>query len=292
MSTSVLTDIFLPASLFIIMLGMGLSLVVDDFKRVATQPKATIIGLINQIILLPLIGFAITQLFNLNNQLAIGMMLIAACPGGVTSNLISHVSRGDTALSISLTAISSLISLLTIPLIMGFAFQYFSDNGQVVDIDEMGMILQIVVIVLVPVTIGMIIRSRNEAFAKKMDRPVRIFSATILAIIIIGIMVKESELIRNNFASIGLSTALLNLLTMLLGWLSARLFSLNLKQSITIAIESGIQNGTLAIVIASTVLNDIGLAIPTSIYTIWMFATGGFMMYRFGRRSELAEMPE
>ncbi|MEO1416563.1 MAG: bile acid:sodium symporter family protein [Bacteroidota bacterium] len=289
MESSFLTDVLLPASLFIIMLGMGLSLVIDDFRRVFSQPKAALVGLSNQLIFLPLIGFGLTQVIPMSNSFAIGLMLIAACPGGVTSNLISHVSRGDTALSISLTAISSLISLLTIPLIVGFAFDYFSESGQVVDVDEVGMLLQIVVIVIIPVGLGMVVRSRKAAFAIRMDRPVRIVSTVLFLVILLSIIIKERASIVDSVSQIGLATGALNVLTMSLGFLTARLFRLDLKQSITISIESGIQNGTLAIVIAVTVLANTTLSIPAAVYSLLMFVSGGFMMFYFGRRKDLVE---
>ncbi|NRB53177.1 MAG: bile acid:sodium symporter family protein [Saprospiraceae bacterium] len=287
MESSILTDVFLPASLFVIMLGMGLSLVVDDFRRIFKYPKATLIGLANQILLLPLIGFGICHLFNLPNELAIGMMLLAACPGGVTSNLISHVSRGDTALSVSLTAVSSLITLVTIPLYVGFAFSYFSNSGQVVDVDEVGMLLQVLVIVIIPIAIGMFIRSRREAFALRMDRPVRIFSTVLFLVILVSIIITERETIAKYFPQIGGATVTLNILTLLVGYYSAKFFKLEQKQAITIAIESGIQNGTLAIVIASTVLANFTLSIPAGIYGLIMFISGGYFMYTFGRKKEL-----
>ncbi|MEO0582571.1 MAG: bile acid:sodium symporter family protein [Bacteroidota bacterium] len=289
MESSFLTDVLLPASLFIIMLGMGLSLVIDDFRRVFSQPKAALVGLSNQLIFLPLIGFGLTQVIPMSNSFAIGLMLIAACPGGVTSNLISHVSRGDTALSISLTAISSLISLLTIPLIVGFAFDYFSESGQVVDVDEVGMLLQIVVIVIIPVGLGMVVRSRKAAFAIRMDRPVRIVSTVLFLVILLSIIIKERASIVDSVSQIGLATGALNVLTMSLGFLTARLFRLDLKQSITISIESGIQNGTLALVIAVTVLANTTLSIPAAVYSLLMFVSGGFMMFYFGRRKDLVE---
>jgi len=284
MESSILTDVFLPASLFVIMLGMGLSLVLDDFRRILKYPKAALIGLVNQILLLPLVGLGICHLFQLPNELAIGMMLLAACPGGVTSNLISHVSRGDTALSVSLTAMSSLVTLITIPLYVGFAFNYFNNTGQEVDVDEMGMLLQVVVIVIIPIAIGMFIRSRSEDFALRMDKPVRIFSTVLFLLILLSIIIAEKETIVKYFPQIGGATVALNLLTLLIGYYSAKFFSLNQKQAITIAIETGIQNGTLAIVIASTVLANFTLSIPAGIYGLVMFISGGFIMYYFGKK--------
>ena len=281
---SILSTVLLPISLVIIMLGMGLSLVVKDFKNILLMPKAIIIGLVNQLLLLPLIAFAIALGFSLSNELAIGLMLIAACPGGVTSNLISHLSRGDTALSITLTAVSSFITLLTIPLYVSLAFQYFNDKGIDVPIDALGMLLQILVIVIIPVSIGMCIRHYKEAFALKMDKPVRIFSTILFILIIVSIIIQERESIIEHFTTIGLAAATLNILTMALGYFSAKIFQLNLKQSITIAIESGVQNGTLAIVIASTILANTYLSIPAAIYSLIMFISGGLMIFIFSRR--------
>ncbi|MBX2816081.1 MAG: bile acid:sodium symporter family protein [Saprospiraceae bacterium] len=289
MESSFLTAVLLPASLFIIMLGMGLSLVVDDFKRIVLHPKAVLLGLVNQLIVLPLIAFGITIAMNLPTELAIGMMLLASCPGGVTSNLISHVSRGDTALSISLTAVSSFITLLTIPLYVGFAFRYFSEAGHVVDVDEAGMILQILVIVIIPVMLGMLIRKKREAFALRMDKPVRIISTVLFVLILLSIIISERELIWSSLADVGLATGTLNVITMLIGYFSARAFRLDLRQAITIAIESGIQNGTLAIVMATTVLANAALSIPAAVYGLLMFVTGGFMMYYFGRKGGMEE---
>ena len=284
MESSILTAVFLPASLFIIMLGMGLSLVVADFRRVLQYPKAVLLGLVNQLLLLPMIAFGITLLLGLPNEIAIGMILLASCPGGVTSNLISHVSRGDTALSITLTAISSFITLMTIPLYVGFAFRYFAESGQVVDVDEAGMIMQVLVIVIVPVMLGMLIRRKREKFALRMDRPVRTISTVLFILILLSIIISEREDILDYFAQVGSATAILNVTTMLLGFFLARFLRLSQKQAITISIESGIQNGTLAIVMATTVLANATLSIPAAIYSLLMFISGGVMMYYFGRR--------
>ena len=155
MEASFLTSVILPASLFIIMLGMGLSLVLDDFKRIALYPKATLIGLSNQLLFLPIIAFVIIKLLNLAPMVAVGFMLLAACPGGTTSNLIAHVSRGDTALSITLTAISSFISVLTIPLIITYSLNHFVGNAQTIELPVVATIMQILIITVVPVSIGL-----------------------------------------------------------------------------------------------------------------------------------------
>ena len=284
MEDTFLTTTVLPLSLFIIMLGMGLSLVIGDFKRIALYPKATLIGLTNQLILLPIIAFGIVSVLNLAPMVAVGFMLLAACPGGVTSNLITHVSRGDTALSITLTAISSFVSVITIPLIMSFSLLNFLGEAQPIALPVVETIMQILVITIVPVSIGMAIRHFFPDFANRMDKPTRIFSSVIFLIILVSIIVTNTEIIRLYFSEFAGVSFFLVLATMGLGFFSSKIFQLNLPQSISIAIESGIQNGTLAIVIATSILQQSDLSLPAAIYSLVMFLPGGLMMWFFGRR--------
>ncbi|MGK0252023.1 MAG: BASS family bile acid:Na+ symporter, partial [Gammaproteobacteria bacterium] len=176
------SSLVLAAALIIIMLGMGLSLVIDDFRNITKNPKAVFVGLINQLILLPLIGFGIVTLFPMEPEIAIGVIILAACPGGPTSNLISFMAKADLALSVSLTALSSLITILTIPFMVNFALTHFIDEGQVIKLDIVQTIAQIFVIVVIPIFIGMLIRKYKPAFAGRMGRPVRIASGVILAV--------------------------------------------------------------------------------------------------------------
>jgi BASS family bile acid:Na+ symporter len=289
MGDSILTSVVLPLSLVIIMLGMGLSLMVDDFKRVFEYPKAALIGLTNQLIILPIIGFALAVGFDLAPAMAVGLMIIAACPGGVTSNLITHVAKGDIALSISLTAISSLVTVFTIPLIVSFSLNYFAnENGAVIELPILKTILQTMGITVVPVGIGMVIRHFKPGFAEKMERPVRIASTVIFVAVMVGIILGNKELILPALKSVGVVTILLNVLTMGIGFGAARLFKLNLKQSISITIESGVQNGTLALVVAINLLEQNDMSIPPALYSLFMFFTGGFLMWFFGRRTKLS----
>ena len=177
------STIVLASSLIIIMLGMGLSLVIDDFKRIIVYPKAILVGLVNQLILLPLIGFAIAVIFPLAPEIAIGIMILAACPGGPTSNLIAHLAKGDTALSVTLTALSSFITILTIPFIVNFALEHFLDQGQMIRLDVIDAIKNIFVIIIIPIVIGMLIRRHATPFAMRMERPVRIASGIVLALV-------------------------------------------------------------------------------------------------------------
>ena len=283
--TSIIGQIFLPISLAIIMFGMGLSLVTDDFVRLFAYPKAVLVGLCNQLLFLPLIGFAIIVLFDLNPTMAIGVMILSLCPGGPTSNLISQVSRGNIGLSVTLTALASLITVFTIPILLSKAITYFTgDIDVVIQLPILETMLQILMITIIPISIGMIIRKRREAFALSMEKPMRTASTVLFVIIFLIIIIANKDNLTQAMKEVGLPTLLLNLSTMGLGFVSAKLFGITGKSQISITIESGIQNGTLAFVIATTILNNFEMGLPTGAYSIWMFITGGFLMLRFGNK--------
>lgn len=283
--TSIIGQILLPISLAIIMFGMGLSLVSGDFTRLFTYPKAVLVGLCNQLMFLPLIGFTIVVLFGLNPSMAIGVMIISICPGGPTSNLITQVTRGNIGLSVTLTALSSLITVFTIPILLSKFIAYFSgDTDVVIQIPILETMLQILVITVIPVSIGMMIRKRREAFALRMEKPMRTASTVLFVIIFLIIIIANKDNLIQAMKEVGLPTLLLNLSTMGLGYLSAKLFGITGKSQISITIESGIQNGTLAFVIATTMLNNLEMGLPTGAYSIWMFLTGGILMWRLGSK--------
>ncbi|GAA4275835.1 bile acid:sodium symporter family protein [Aquimarina mytili] len=282
-----ISTIILASSLIIIMLGMGLSLVVDDFRRIFVYPKAILVGLANQIVLLPLLGFALASLFPLQPDISVGIMILAACPGGPTSNLISHLAKGDIALSVTLTAISSFITILTIPFIVNFALLHFLEEGQMIKLDVFNTIIQILVITVIPVSIGMMIRKYRESFALKMAKPVRIASGIVIALVIIGITIKEKDNFISYFQQAGMVALSLNVITMIIGYYSAKVFGIQNKSAISIAIESGIQNGTLAITIAVVLLQNTSLAIAPAVYSLLMFFTGGFAVYFGIKKSKI-----
>ena len=283
--TSIIGQIFLPISLAIIMFGMGLSLVTDDFVRLFAYPKAVLVGLCNQLLFLPLIGFAIIVLFDLNPTMAIGVMILSLCPGGPTSNLISQVSRGNIGLSVTLTALASLITVFTIPILLSKAIAYFTgDTDVVIQLPILETMLQILVITIIPISIGMMIRKRREAFALSMEKPMRTASTVLFVIIFLIIIIANKDNLTQAMKEVGLPTLLLNLSTMGLGFVSAKLFGITGKSQVSITIESGIQNGTLAFVIATTILNNFEMGLPTGAYSIWMFITGGFLMWRLGNK--------
>ncbi|MBM1105125.1 bile acid:sodium symporter family protein [Aurantibacter crassamenti] len=265
------TGIILAISLIIIMFGMGLSLTISDFKRIFIYPKAIIIGLCCQIIILPVIGFAIATILNLSPTIAIGIMLLSACPGGPTSNMLTFLAKGDLALSVSLTAAASILTIFTIPLIVQFAVQEFANESQIISVDAITMIKQLLVIVLIPVSIGMWVKHKFGAFATRMEKPVKIISAIIFILVIVGITLSLRDVIVSYLKEAGLPAVLLNLSTMTIGFVLAVLFKLSKKQAISISIETGIQNGTLAITLATIALNNAEFAIVPAIYGLLMY---------------------
>ena len=276
--TTIITQIFLPISLAIIMFGMGLTLVVGDFGRLFTYPKAVIVGLCNQLIFLPLIGFSIILLFDLSSSMAIGIMILALCPGGPTSNLITQVARGNIGLSVTLTALASLITVFTIPIILSKAITYFTgETGVVIELPIVQTMLQILIITVIPVSIGMVIRKKNEGFALRMEKPMRTASTVLFVIIFLLVMIANKDLIVEAMKEVGLATLLLNLSTMALGYITARAFRIKGKSQISITIESGIQNGTLAFVIATTILNNVEMGLPTGAYSYGCLSPGEFL---------------
>ena len=282
-ATTIITQIFLPISLAVIMFGMGLTLVISDFTRLFIYPKEIFIGLFNQLVFLPLIGFLIILLFDLDSTMAIGIMILSLCPGGPTSNLITQVSRGNIGLSVTLTALASLITVFTIPIILSEAISYFSGEIDVIiELPIVQTMIQILVITVIPVSIGMVIRKKNEDFALRMERPMRIASTVLFIIIFLLVMIANKDLIVQAMKEVGFATLLLNLSTMALGYMTAKFFGIKGKSQISITIESGIQNGTLAFVIATTILNNVEMGLPTGAYSIWMFISGGILMWRLG----------
>ena len=270
--------IILAIALVIIMFGMGLSLVKDDFIRLFEHPKAVIVGLINQIVLLPIIAYVLISILNVETDIAIGIMILAACPGGPTSNLITYLAKGDIGLSISLTTVNSLITIFTIPFVIDFALTQFLEADEMVQINKLQTVIQIFVIVIIPVSLGMALKSYKPVFADKMNKPVKIASGAVLFLVIIGLILKKKEDLIPYLQQAGLAALVLNITTMLVGLATARIAKLNLAQSRTISIESGIQNGTMAIAIASGILINDNYAIAPAVYSLIMFFTAGIVI--------------
>jgi bile acid:Na+ symporter, BASS family len=287
--SGLLTAVLLPVALGIIMLGLGLTLTVADFKRVVTYPKAVLVGLSCQMLLLPVICFGIAKLFALPPELAVGLMLLSASPGGATANLFSHLANGDVALNITLTAVNSVLTLLTLPLIVNLSLQQFMGEGKVIPL-QFDKVIQVFAIVLGPVTIGMIIRAKAEGLAKRMEKPVRILSAVVLILVVAGAVLKERAHVVEYFQAVGLAALAFNVLSMAVGYFIPLLVKLPRKQAIAIGMEIGVHNGTLAIAIASSplLLNNSMMAIPPAIYSLIMFFTAAAFGYLVNRRKEPA----
>lgn len=273
----------LAIALGVIMLGLGLSLTVADFKRVVQYPRAMLVGLACQMIILPAVCLGIAVGFGLSPVFAVGLMLLAASPGGATANLYSHLSQGDVALNISLTAVNSVLSVFMLPLIVNFSLGYFmADDATQVGI-QLKKVLEVFAIVLVPVGLGMLIQHYNKSFADKMEKPVKIVSALLLVAIITIMIIKEKEALVEGFASVGLAALSFNLVSIAVGFFVPRLLNVPQRQAIAISMEIAIHNGTLAIFIAANVLNNSEMTLPPAVYSIIMFFTAaafGFFISR------------
>ncbi len=285
----IISKVFLPVSLAIIMLGMGMTLIPADFSRIIKNPKAILIGLTNQLILLPIIGFLLAIAFDLRPVMAVGLMILATCPGSPTSNLITQICKGNIALSVTLTAIASVVTVITIPFILSYALDYFgSGTGVTIKLPIKDTIAQIMGITIIPISVGMLIRRFKTKLARRMEKPMRMASTVIFILVFIAVVAANLNIINEAMKEVGLVTLLLNIITLGLGYVAARLFKLDVKNTISITVESGIQNGALAFVIATSILNNIEMGMPTAAYAIWMYITGGILMWQLGKRPTVA----
>lgn len=287
MESNVITAVFLPVALGVIMLGLGLSLTLADFRRVVLYPRAVIVGLACQTLLLPFICYGIAKGFGLPPELAVGLMLLSASPGGATANLFSHLAKGDVALNITLTATNSVLSLLTLPLIVNLSLEAFMGAGKAIPL-QFSKVLQVFVIVLGPVAIGMLIRAKKRELAERLNRPVRITSAVFLLLVIAAAVAKERAQIGEYFRQVGVAALVFNLASLAVGFFVPILARVERKQAIAIGMEIGIHNGTLAIAIASSplLLNNSTMAIPPAIYSLIMFFTAAGFGWLVTRQRE------
>ncbi|MFZ9362806.1 MAG: bile acid:sodium symporter family protein [Arenimonas sp.] len=272
--TAFVSGVLLPASLGIIMLGLGMTLHPSDFARILRQPKAVLVGLGVQMVLLTAVCFGLCLLLQLPPELAVGMMLLAAAPGGASANIYSHLAGGDVALNITLTAVNSLLCLLSLPLIVGFSLAYFMAADQAVP-PPFSKIIEVGLIILVPVALGMGIRQAWPQLSDRVEKPLRLFSVLLLALLVILTMVQQWQLLAEYAAIIGLACVLFNVLSLLIGYAAPMALKLPRRQAIAIAMEIGIHNGTLALFIAFTILDNSVMAVPAAFYSISMFITAG-----------------
>ncbi len=275
---NIVTQVLLPISLAFIMFSLGLALVLDDFKRVIVQPKDFAVGALSQVVLLPAVAFLLVLLWPMEPALAVGVMILAACPGGVTSNLMTHLARGDTALSVSLTAVISVASVVTLPLIVGFAIVYLMDAETAPQLSVGRTVVGVFLITTVPVAIGMLVRHLQPAFAQAFEPRARVAASILFVLIILGAVLSERENLVSYFVQAGPVTLALNILMMVLAFGLANFFGVGAAQRTAITLECGLQNGTLAIFVAVTLIGNTTMMVPGGIYSLLMFATAGVFM--------------
>jgi BASS family bile acid:Na+ symporter len=279
----IIADIFLPLALAFIMFSLGLSLTIADFARVAKQPKDFFVGAVSQIIILPLVALILVMIWPLSPELALGVMLIAAAPGGATSNIITSFAKGDVALSVSLTAIISLLCVFTIPFIVLISLNILTDSSSGLSISILDIAIKMFLIVTVPVIIGMLCRKYFSNFSISFVAISKKISAILFIIVLIGAILSEKDNIISYFSQAGLITLVLNLLMMTIAFYIAKLFSTAIAQRKALIVEIGLQNGTLAIVVATSVFDGGVYLIPAATYSLIMFVTSLLYVY-FARK--------
>lgn len=278
-------QLFLVVSVSAIMLTMGLGLTPDDFRRIASRPRAVAVGLVGQILLLPALAFACAFAFGLSTPLALGLVLIAACPGGAHSNLYASFARADTALSVTLTALSGLITIVTIPLVLTLALAVFDADGALPPMPIGSTMAQIFLVMGLPVGLGMLLRARSERWAKRLERPVKGLATLLLVVIILGSLRGNGERLGAAMVSSGPAVLTLNVASTLLGWGLARAAGLPLAQQLTVALEVGIQNGTLAFALGLALMHgELTLLPPVFLYSLVVYFTGAVLIV-VGRRA-------
>ncbi|MCY4044680.1 MAG: bile acid:sodium symporter family protein [Cellvibrionales bacterium] len=270
-TSSLAVAYFLPFSLAMMTLAMGLGLTIDDFKALYQKPKATIVGLLGQLLVLPALAFAIAYSLKLPTEFAIGLVLLASCPGGAHSNLLSHFARGDVALSIALTAITGILCVLSIPFYVGLATQVFADASMPIDLSFVDTFVQLFFIVILPLFLGMLVKQWLPNQAKMIENIVKVIAVLLLVLIIVGAASKGFEQVKAYAQDIGLSIMLLNILGLMMGATLAKLANLPGRQIATLSLEVGVQNTTLAFGLAVTLLGSVLIAVPAIVYALWVY---------------------
>ncbi|MGP5311982.1 bile acid:sodium symporter family protein [Psychrobacter faecalis] len=281
---TLVNSVIIPICLFLIMMGMGLTLVTNDFKRVLKYPKAVGIGLTNQLILLPIIGFTLANIMPLRPEYAVGVMLLVLCPGGTTSNLFTYLAKGDVALSVTMTAIASVITVFTIPIVLSFSLIYFMGSGSVFELPVLKTVLTLVLLTIVPISIGMLIKRYAPAVADRSQIYVSRFGVLFLTFLVLFLGYVQRDIIVDAFIATGPVSIILNLSTMALGYYSSKWFGLNLAQRTSVTLEVGLQNSTLSIFMALTLLSNYDMSMMPAIYTLVMFLTAGILVRIFSAR--------
>jgi bile acid:Na+ symporter, BASS family len=285
MQASIIQSVVLPLAIFIIMVTLGMTLTVADFKRIVTYPKPVFIGLFCQMVLLPILGFAVAGIFGLTAVYAISLILLAVSPDGATSNLIIHAGDGDRALGITLTAITNMLAFLTIPIGLSIAYSIYATDALDIDFPILDTMVQVAVITLLPTLIGMGIRQWKPKFAEDSKRWSKVFATVFLFLVILALVIQNWDVIVRDGPRFAPAFIVLNILSLIVGYFVPKLAGINYVQSMTIAIETGLQNSTVSITVAMTLLNNNEMAIIPGLYAIWMYVTGFALAFWMTRRN-------
>lgn len=281
---TLVNSVIIPICLFLIMMGMGLTLVANDFKRVLKYPKAVGIGLTNQLLLLPIIGFALANIMPLAPEYAVGVMLLVLCPGGTTSNLFTYLAKGDVALSVTMTAIASIVTVFSIPIVLSFSLIYFMGAGSEFQLPVLKTVLTLVLLTIIPISVGMLIKRFAPRVADNSQKYVSRFGVIFLAFLVAFLSYVQRDIIVEAFLATGPVSLLLNLSTMALGYYTSKWFGLNLAQRTSVTLEVGLQNSTLSIFMALTLLANYKMSLMPAIYTLIMFLTAGILVRVFSAK--------
>jgi bile acid:Na+ symporter, BASS family len=282
MENSIFAEVLLPLALAVIMVSLGMSLIPEDFKRVFVKPRGVSIGLLNLVLISPLLAFAVAHVFSLKPALAVGLVLLGASPGGILANLLTHIARGDTALSITMTAISSLAAVLTVPLFLGLATTHFGATHLDEQVSMLGVVARVLLITVVPLAIGLWLRARYPKRVAEIGGTVRRVTAVVFVSAVAGVIVAEHDRVLDNLGAVAVAAVTLNIVAMATSFSIARLVRLDSRQSTAIAIELGIHNAVLAIAVGATIATV--LTVPAAVYASFMFIPAGlFAWLMYGR---------
>jgi BASS family bile acid:Na+ symporter len=286
MQGDIVSSLLLPAALAFIMFSLGLGLTPADFARIAKQPRALLVGVLCHFVLLPLACFFMLQAAGIGGAFAVGFMILAACPTGTTSNLLTYIARGDVALALSFTAVASVLTIFTLPLIVSFALEYFAGSAQAVQAPVGAMMKQMVLMLGLPVAIGMTLRHLKPALGQRIEGTCTKIASVLFILIVAAAVAKNWALLRDHFSTLAPFALALNVTMLACGFGVAWLARLSRRQSVTLGIETAIQNGTLAMVIGSSVLKQDAFALPGALYGVLMYVSG--LAFAYGMRSVLS----
>jgi BASS family bile acid:Na+ symporter len=278
-----LTSFLLPAAIAVIMCSLGMTLTPADFRRVLVAPRGVLIGMANLALISPLLALVTASLFGLSPELAVGLVLLGASPGGMMANMLTHLSRGDTALSVTMTAISSVGAIVTVPLFLALSAGYF-DAGDVGDASMVGVVVRVFAITIVPVAIGMTLRQRRPERVEAVYPRVRNVSLALFALVVVGAIVSEHDTVAENAAEVGGAALALNLAAMSLSFGISKLARLDDRQATAISLELGIHNAALAIAVGASLATEV--TIPAAVYASFMLFTGGAFAWVMSKRND------